>query len=100
MNKAQLTSVIADKVGVSKKQSEEMLDVLLHTITETIKKGDEVTLTGFGTFSSKTRKARTGVNPQKPSETIQIPAVTVAKFKAGSALKTSLKHSHQTETTV
>jgi DNA-binding protein HU-beta len=56
-----------------------------------LKKGDEVVLTGFGAFSVKMRAARTGVNPQKPSEKIQIPAVKVPKFKAGKALKDELK---------
>lgn len=95
MNKAQLANVIADKVGVSKKQAEEMLEIFVKTVTNQLKKGEEVTLTGFGAFSAKTRKARVGVNPQKPSESINIPAVTVAKFKSGSALKAALKHSHE-----
>ena len=95
MNKAQLSNVIADKVGVSKKQAEEMIEVVLKTITSQLQKGGEVTFTGFGTFSAKTRKARTGVNPQNPSESIEIPAVTVAKFKSGSALKAALKDSHK-----
>ncbi|HLA26056.1 MAG TPA: HU family DNA-binding protein, partial [Patescibacteria group bacterium] len=61
-------------------------------ITSTIKSGGEVTITGFGTFSSKRREARMGVNPQKPQEKIQIPAVTVPKFKAGKTLKDALKN--------
>lgn len=98
MNKASLINVISEKVGVSKKQAEEMLELMLETITSTLRQGGEITLTGFGTFSAKTRKARTGVNPQNPKEQIPIPAVTVAKFKAGSALKTALKQSHQNKT--
>lgn len=92
MNKAELINRIAEKVGVSKKQAEDMLEAMLEITTNTLKEGGEVTLTGFGTFSAKERSARGGVNPQKPSERIQIPAVTVPKFKSGKALKDALKN--------
>ncbi|MBU0671159.1 MAG: HU family DNA-binding protein [Patescibacteria group bacterium] len=91
MNKADLISTISDKSGLDKKSVENVLDTLEEVIIETIKTGDEVTLTGFGTFSARQRSARMGVNPQNPSEKIQIPAVTVPKFKAGKALKDALK---------
>lgn len=68
-----------------------MINALLEIITQTLKSGGEVVLTGFGAFSVKTRAARTGVNPQKPTEKINIPAVKVPKFKAGKALKDELK---------
>jgi DNA-binding protein HU-beta len=68
-----------------------MLNAFVDIVTETLKKGDEVVLTGFGAFSVKQRAARTGVNPQNPTQKIQIPAVKVPKFKAGKALKDSLK---------
>ncbi|HMB26133.1 MAG TPA: HU family DNA-binding protein, partial [Patescibacteria group bacterium] len=68
MNKAELAGNLADKVGITKKQSEDYLDYLTQTITETIKMGGEVSLTGFGTFSARVRKGREGVNPQSPSE--------------------------------
>ncbi|MFC1615229.1 HU family DNA-binding protein, partial [Patescibacteria group bacterium] len=80
-----------DKVGVSKKEGEEMLETFMATVTAELKKGSEVALTGFGTFSAKDRAARVGVNPQNPTQKIQIPAVTVPKFKAGKALKDALK---------
>jgi len=92
MNKAELINRIAEKIGVSKKQAEDMLEAMLEITTNTLKESGEVTLTGFGTFSAKERSARGGVNPQKPSERIQIPAVTVPKFKAGKALKDALKN--------
>jgi len=92
MNKAELINRIAEKVGVSKKQAEDMLEAMLEITTNTLKEGGEVTLTGFGTFTAKERSARGGVNPQKPSERIQIPAVTVPKFKSGKALKDALKN--------
>ena len=92
MNKAELINRIAEKIGVSKKQSEDMLESMLDIITKSLQNGEEVTLTGFGTFSAKERSARGGVNPQNPSERIQIPAVTVPKFKSGKSLKDALKN--------
>jgi len=91
MNKAELAEVISSKFGGTKKQAEEILEFITHTITEHIKKGGEVTLTGFGTFSARQRKGRVGVNPRNPSEKIDIPSVRVAKFKAGKNLKDTLK---------
>ncbi|PIS42685.1 MAG: hypothetical protein COT24_02230 [Candidatus Kerfeldbacteria bacterium CG08_land_8_20_14_0_20_40_16] len=91
MNKAELADVIAEKVSVSKKQAEDMLETMEQTIISTLKNGGKVTLTGFGTFMAKRREARMGVNPQNPSEKIQIPTVTVPKFKAGKSLKDALK---------
>ncbi|MBU1037264.1 HU family DNA-binding protein [Patescibacteria group bacterium] len=92
MNKVELAESIADKVGLAKSQVIKMLDVFEEVVTTTIKGGGEVTLTGFGTFSAKHRASRMGVNPQNPSEKIQIPSVTVPKFKAGKALKDALKN--------
>jgi len=91
MNKAELIDVISQKVGISKKEAEESIDCLTQTITERIKSGEEVTLTGFGAFSARMRKGRIGVNPRNPEEKIDIPSVTVPKFKAGKNLKEALK---------
>jgi len=91
MNKAGLIERIANEAKVSKKQSEDMLESLVNIIISELKAGNEVTITGFGTFMAKSRHARGGVNPQKPSERIQIPEVTVAKFKTGKTLKDALK---------
>jgi DNA-binding protein HU-beta len=91
MNKADLAQALAEKLNVSKREGEDMINALLEIITSTLKAGDEVVLTGFGAFSVKTRAARTGVNPQNPTEKINIPAVKVPKFKAGKALKDELK---------
>ena len=90
MNKAELIEKIAESVDCSKKDAETMLACFLDTVTSTIKKGKDVVLTGFGTFSSKKRKARIGVNP-RTGEKIKIAAVTVPKFKAGKKLKDALK---------
>ncbi len=91
MNKAELINQIAQKVGVSKKQAEDMLDAFEQITIEALQRGEEVTLTGFGTFIAKVRSARGGVNPQNPSERIQIPEVTIPKFRAGKTLKDALK---------
>ena len=91
MNKAELIDVIAQKVSITKRQAEEAIDCVTSTITDTIKGGGEVTITGFGAFSAKQRAGRTGVNPRTPTEKIETPAVTVPKFKAGKALKDALK---------
>ncbi|MFA4954833.1 MAG: HU family DNA-binding protein [Patescibacteria group bacterium] len=91
MNKAELISYLADKVGITKKQAEDMVEGFVEIVTETLKKGGEVTIAGFGAFSARTRKGRTGVNPQNTTQKIIIPSVTVPKFKAGKGLKDALK---------
>jgi nucleoid DNA-binding protein len=91
MNKVELAEKVAEKIGVTKKQAEDMLNAFEEVVTSTLKDGSEVTLTGFGTFMAKKREARMGVNPQKPGEKIHIPAVIVPKFKAGKSLKDALK---------
>ena len=91
MNKASLIERIATESAVSKKEAERMLESLVKIIISELKAGNEVTITGFGTFLARTRHARGGVNPQNPSERIQIPEVTVAKFKTGKTLKDALK---------
>lgn len=91
MNKVALAEIIAEKCNVSKKQAEEMLECYTDTVTATLKAAGEVTIAGFGTFSAKKRAGRVGVNPQRPTEKIQIPPVTVPKFKAGKTLKDALK---------
>ena len=91
MNKAELINQISDRVGVTKKQAEDMVESFTDIVTKTLQAGGEVTIAGFGTYSAKTRAGRIGVNPQNPTEKIQIPPVTVPKFKAGKALKDALK---------
>ncbi|MEW6610626.1 MAG: HU family DNA-binding protein [Patescibacteria group bacterium] len=91
MNKAELIESISQKTTLSRKDVEAILDTFEEITLTTLKAGGEVTLTGFGTFMTKRREARMGVNPQQPTEKIQIPAVTVPKFKAGKNLKEALK---------
>ena len=92
MNKAQLIDKIYHQVeGLNKKQAEKMLKVFTDTVIEELKNDRELTIAGFGTFLSRVRYSRGGVNPQRPSERITIPAVKVAKFKTGYHLKQVLK---------
>jgi DNA-binding protein HU-beta len=82
MNKGELIDYIASEAGLTKSQAADALNAVLTAIQKTLKKGDKVTLVGFGTFSVTKRAARTGRNP-KTGATIKIPAKKVAKFKAG-----------------
>ncbi len=91
MNKSDLAQAVADRLGLNKSQAEAAVEAMTDIITETIAGGGSVTLAGFGEFSARVRKGRVGVNPQDPSKAIDIPAVPVPKFKAGSRLKKSVK---------
>ncbi len=90
MNKSELTVKIAEKAGLTKKDSEKALNAFLETVTETLKAKDKIQLVGFGTFEAKKRAARKGKNPATGAE-IKIPATTVPTFKAGKALKDAIK---------
>ena len=87
MNKADLVAKVADKTGFKKKDAEMALDAVLETIEEALVAGDSVRLIGFGTFETRSRKARTGRNPQKPESVISLPASKAPVFKAGKSLK-------------
>lgn len=89
MNKSELITVISEKAGLSKKDSERVVNVTFDTIKETVEAGEKVQLAGFGIFDVKTRDARVGRNP-KTKEEIQIPASRVPVFKAGKAFKDSV----------
>ncbi len=91
MTKAELIEKIAAACETPKTTADKMVECFVETVTKTLKSGGEVTLTGFGTFSAKKRAARMGVNPKKPGEKIQIPAMVVPKFKAGKSLKDALR---------
>lgn len=86
MNKAELIDAIADKMKFSKADAGRSLDAVLDTIVTTLKRGDEVSITGFGSFKVKHRAARTGRNP-KTGEEIKIAAANVPGFKPGKAFK-------------
>lgn len=86
MNKSQLIEAIASKADISKAKAGEALEAFVGAVTTTLKKGDTVTLIGFGTFSTVKRAARVGRNPKTGKE-IKIAATTTPKFKAGKGLK-------------
>lgn len=89
MNKAELVEAIAKDSGLSKADSSRALDSLVGTVTKTLKKGDEVAITGFGKWSVSKRPARTGRNPQT-GEAVKIKASKAPKFTAGATLKGAL----------
>jgi DNA-binding protein HU-beta len=93
MNKAMLALKLAEKMDVPKKTAEDFIATFQEIVTTTLANDEEVTIAGFGTFSSRIRAARKGVNPRNPSQVIDVPAVKVPKFKAGKALKDTLKAS-------
>ena len=86
MNKAELVTAVAEKTGLSKKDSEKAVNAAFDAITETLVAGEKVQLVGFGAFEIKERGARIGRNPQTKEE-IEIPATRVVSFKVGKALK-------------
>lgn len=89
MNKTELVNAIAEKAGISKKDATSALDAFTAVVTEELKKGEKISLIGFGTFEVSKRAARTGRNPQTGAE-MSIPASNAPKFKAGKALKDSI----------
>lgn len=89
MNKLELIDAIAAKSGLTKADSTRALDAFMAAVSETLKKGDKITLTGFGTFAVSKRAARDGRNP-RTGEIVKIPARNSVSFKAGSKLKDSV----------
>lgn len=86
MNKAELITSVAEKTGLSKKDSEKAVSAVFECITESLKAGDKVSLVGFGTFDVKERAERMCKNP-RTGESVLSPASRVPAFKAGKALK-------------
>lgn len=91
MTKQDLVNAAANASGVTKKAASEVLDAMLESISKSLKKGESVTITGFGTFRVSKRAARTGVNPRNPSQKIKIPAMKLPAFKAGKSLKDAVR---------
>ncbi len=89
MTKAELIETLANKLPINKAEAEKAINIVLEDIITSLKKGDRVNISGFGTFSVSDRQARTGRNP-KTGESIQISASRSAKFKPGKQLKDSL----------
>lgn len=91
MKKADLVTIVSDKLDITKKDSAEVIDMVFAEITRALAEGDKVSLVGFGTFSVKDRAERVGINPAKKGEKVIIPATRVPAFKAGKALKEAVK---------
>lgn len=95
MNKSQLAEKVYEMhakkgVEVSKKHAEEVVDFVFDCITSSLKKGEEVAISGFGTFLTKSRAARTAHNP-RTGEMVQVQAMTVPRFRAGKGLKDAVR---------
>lgn len=86
MNKSELVKAMADETGLTQKDAEKALNSFVNQVSNALANKDKVQLVGFGTFETRERAERTGVNPQT-KEQIKIPATTAPAFKAGKALK-------------
>ena len=89
MNKTELIAIAAENAGLTKKDTERVLNAAIDAIALALVRGEKVQLSGFGTFEAKTREARVGRNPHT-KEAIEIPATRVPSFKASKALKDSI----------
>lgn len=90
MNKADLVDAVANSADLSKADAGRAIDAITNSVTKALKKGDQVTLVGFGTFAVRKRAARKGRNPQT-GEAIKIKAAKIPAFKAGKAFKDAIK---------
>lgn len=90
INKDALVHAVVEKTELSKKDVEAVLECMIDAVTAELRKGNKVTLTGFGTFKVSKRAAREGINPQTKAK-IMIPAMTVPKFTAGKTLKEAVR---------
>ena len=90
MNKTSLIQEIADRTDASKSEAQKFFDAFTDVVQDSLKKGEDVQITGFGKFYVQRREAREGINPQTKQK-INIPASRVPKFTAGNALKDQLK---------
>lgn len=90
MNKTELISAVAEKTGLSKKDSDAAIAAVVDAITESLVQGEKVQLVGFGSFEVKKRAARTGRNP-RTNEPVEIPAAKLPVFKPGKALKDAIQ---------
>jgi len=94
MNKQELVDAIATKLNIGKSEAESTLHGFVEVITSALKNGQEVNISGFGSFVVSDRSARMGVNPQNPEQKIQIAATKVPKFRAGKNLKDAVRMGH------
>jgi len=90
VNKTSLIQEIADRTDASKSEAQKFFDAFTDVVQDSLKKGEDIQITGFGKFYLQKRDAREGINPQTKQK-INIPASRVPKFTAGNALKNQLK---------
>ncbi|MEK7135370.1 MAG: HU family DNA-binding protein [Patescibacteria group bacterium] len=90
MNKLDIANAIHQKLGGTKVQAEEVVDIVIDSVVSTLKKGGEVSIAGLGIFSTKTRAARQARNP-RTGEAISVPAMRVPKFRPAKGLKDAVK---------
>jgi len=90
MNKAGIVEAVHEKLGTTKVQAEQVVDTVVDSIVNTLKKGEEVSIAGLGIFTVKKRAARTARNP-RTGEAVQVKAMNVPKFRAAKALKDAVK---------
>lgn len=93
MNKTELVEQIAKDAGLNKAEAGRAVDAFTGAVESALVKGDNVALSGFGSFQVRHRAGRTGINPRNPKEQIQIPPAKVPAFKAGKKLKLAVKGS-------
>lgn len=91
MNKKELIDAIAEDVGCKKVDAKGMIESFMKNVTNSLKKKERVVIVGFGVFDVKHRKARVARNPQKPDQTVHVPARDVPVFRAGKSLKEAVK---------
>jgi len=91
VTKQEFVDQVASKSGLSRRDAGKAVDAVLDSITDALKKGDQVSFTGFGKFTTQQRAERQGVNPRNPGQKVTIPAATVPKFSAGSSLKQAVR---------
>jgi len=90
MNKADIINKVHEELGITKADAERAVEVMMNSIVDTLKAGQEVSIAGLGIFSAKMRNARTARNP-RTGEPIEVPAMRVPKFRAAKALKDAVK---------
>jgi DNA-binding protein HU-beta len=92
ISKQKFVERLADKTGMGRREAGRAVEAVLDEITESLKRGDSVSFTGFGKFSTAHRAERQGVNPRSPGQKVTIPAATVPKFSAGTQLKQAVRN--------
>jgi DNA-binding protein HU-beta len=91
VTKQEFVDKVAQRAGLQRRDAAKAVDAFLDTVTDALTQREEISFTGFGKFTTQDRAERQGVNPRNPSEKVTIPASTVPKFSAGSALKQAVR---------